>query len=221
MIDHTVIAIAARRDRRTARHISYGLLWLLDHWALVFLVFFGVFLLLPFIAPVFMHAGWNGPAQLIYAIYSTQCHQMAQRSFFLFGPQPMYNIAQLPIPITGAGASDMLALRAFIGNANLGWKVAWSDRMVYMYGGVWLAAVIFAFQRHRRAIHEQSLELRERTFHCQICGLIIGRDHNAAINIKRAGASARYQRDLKTRVRLPSRVDGRSPRLMQFKQIMR
>src|SRR6266851_10530768 len=69
--------------------------------------------------------------------------------------------------------------------------------------------------------HEQSLELRERTFHCQNCGLIIGRDHNAAINIKRAGASARYQSDTKTRVRLRSRVDGRSPRLMQFKQIMR
>src|SRR5712691_8250910 len=140
--DQTVMAPPVRRDRATARRAMYGLLWLLDHWVLVFLLCFGMYVILPFFAPIFRHAGWTGLAQLVYTVYSTQCHQMAQRSFFLFGPQPMYNIAQLPIPITGAGASDMLALRAFIGNANLGWKVAWSDRMVYMYGGVWLAAVI-------------------------------------------------------------------------------
>src|SRR5258706_6826235 len=157
MIDHTVIATEPRQDRRTARRVSYGLLRLLDHWVLIFVVCFGVLLLLPFLAPVFMHAGWDGPAQLIYAIYSTQCHQMAQRSFFLFGPQPMYNIAQLPVPSTGNGATDMLALRAFIGNADLGWKVAWSDRMVYMYGGVWLTAAVFGFLRHRRTIRPLNL----------------------------------------------------------------
>jgi putative transposase len=36
----------------------------------------------------------------------------------------------------------------------------------------------------------QTLELRERTFHCDSCGLIIGRDVNAARNILYAGASA-------------------------------
>jgi len=40
--------------------------------------------------------------------------------------------------------------------------------------------------------HKQSVELRERVFHCQNehCGLILDRDHNAAINILYAGASA-------------------------------
>ncbi|MBZ0277962.1 MAG: transposase, partial [Anaerolineae bacterium] len=33
------------------------------------------------------------------------------------------------------------------------------------------------------------LTLRDRTLHCE-CGLVIDRDHNAAINIKTAGASA-------------------------------
>ncbi len=37
----------------------------------------------------------------------------------------------------------MRALRDFLGSAELGWKVAWPDRMVYIYGGVWLAAMIF------------------------------------------------------------------------------
>jgi len=59
----------------------------------------------------------------------------------------------------------------------------------------------------------QKLELRERTFHCDSCHITLDRDHNAAINILRAGASAPYLSDAKTKVRLRSRVDGSSPRL--------
>lgn len=53
-----------------------------------------------------------------------------------------------------------------------------------------------------------SLTLRDRTLKCD-CGLVIDRDHNAAINIKRAGASACYQSASKTQVRLRRRDDGR------------
>lgn len=56
------------------------------------------------------------------------------------------------------------------------------------------------------------LELRDRVLNCA-CGLVIDRDHNAAINILCAGASAHNQSDIKTRVHLRSRVDGRSSRL--------
>ncbi len=54
------------------------------------------------------------------------------------------------------------------------------------------------------------LTLRDRTLHCD-CGLTIDRDHNAALNIKRIGASIRYQSASKPQVRLRRRVDGRSP----------
>ncbi len=59
---------------------------------------------------------------------------------------------------------------------------------------------------------KHALTLRDRVLDCA-CGLVIDRDHNAAINIKRAGASARYRSDSQTRVRLRSRREGRSPRL--------
>jgi len=59
---------------------------------------------------------------------------------------------------------------------------------------------------------EHNLTLRDRTLHCA-CGLIIGRDHNAAINIKTAGASAGYRSASKTKVSLRRRVEGRSPHL--------
>jgi putative transposase len=32
--------------------------------------------------------------------------------------------------------------------------------------------------------HQQSLELHQRTFHCDACGLTLNRDHNAALNIR-------------------------------------
>ncbi len=54
------------------------------------------------------------------------------------------------------------------------------------------------------------LTLRDRTLACD-CGLTIDRDHNAAINIKHSGASLCYRSDSKTKVRLRSRVEGRSP----------
>src|SRR3990170_3868227 len=77
----------------------------------------GLYVGLPWLAPVFMRLGWKEPARVIYAAYSTQCHQMAQRSFFLFGPKAMYSTAELG---TLAGVTnDPLALRAFIGSAEL------------------------------------------------------------------------------------------------------
>jgi len=68
--------------------------------------------------------------------------------------------------------------------------------------------------RCSRCGHRQDLTLRERVFQCQSCGLTLDRDHNAAINILNAGASATRPidavRPLLAGAALP---DGRSPSL--------
>jgi putative transposase len=46
---------------------------------------------------------------------------------------------------------------------------------------------------------KHALTLRDRVLNC-VCGLVIDRDHNAAINILCAGASAPDQSDSQTRV---------------------
>ncbi|QPC80843.1 DUF2085 domain-containing protein [Phototrophicus methaneseepsis] len=128
-----------------------GTQWVLKNWMSVFLVLFGLFNLLPFIAPILAHLGIDLLANLIYLLYAPLCHQMAHRSFFLFGDQVMYNVEQLPLSLTGNLSSNMLALKQLQGNDSIGWKVAWSVRMVYMYGSMWLFALLYAgISRHRR-----------------------------------------------------------------------
>lgn len=129
---------------------------------LIVTLLFGGFVLLPFAAPIFMALGWTRPANLIYAFYSLFCHQMAQRSFFLFGPAPMVNLTDLPVASGGNLTADLVALRAFVGNEALGWKVAWSDRMVYMYGAMWIASLLYTLLSHRkniRSIHPVTFAL--------------------------------------------------------------
>ncbi len=121
-------------------------------WLILLIGFLTTLNGLPFLAPFFMKIGWEGVGQIIYWIYSGLCHQMAQRSFFLFGPQgfQMYSLEQLPIRLAGLStAEQLLALRRFIGNETMGWKVAWSDRMVYMYAALLLVALTYAFLRRR------------------------------------------------------------------------
>lgn len=58
----------------------------------------------------------------------------------------------------------------------------------------------------------QTLTLRDRVLNCE-CGFVIDRDHNAAKNILRVGASTPYRSDDKPKTHLRSRVEGRRPRL--------
>ncbi len=99
-----------------------------------FLAIWGVWVALPFLAPVAMHLGWVGLASLIYGFYSFQCHQLPERSFFLFGPQFTYSLPAIQEAFRNT--TDAAVLRLFIGSPAMGWKVAWSDRMVAMYTSV-------------------------------------------------------------------------------------
>jgi len=131
--------------------------WTLHNWISLFIVFFGLFNGLPLLAPLAAKLGLESLANAIYLMYVPFCHQMAQRSFFLFGPQAMYSPEQLPLALTPDLSANMLALKQFAGNAVIGWKVAWSDRMVYMYGATWFSAVIYAIISKRHSVKRLSV----------------------------------------------------------------
>lgn len=122
-------------------------LFLARYWWLLFGFIYGVFVLAPFLAPVFMQLGWEAAGNGIYWFYSWWCHQLPERSFFLFGPQGMYSLAQ--VQAAWQNTIDPMVLRHFIGSAELGWKVAWSDRMVSMYTSIWIFGLSWGFLRKK------------------------------------------------------------------------
>jgi uncharacterized membrane protein len=100
-----------------------------------------VLVALPWLAPAFMRTGWEEAGRAIYSVYSFLCHQLPQRSFFLFGERLTYSLPE--IQAAWQTTSDPLILRQFIGTQEMGYKVAWSDRMVSLYTSIPLAAVIW------------------------------------------------------------------------------
>lgn len=120
---------------------------LVKNWFLLFILIYGLWVWIPFLAPLLMRLGWDGPANAIYFIYSFFCHQLPERSYFLFGPKISYSLSE--IQAVWMDTVNPLLLRKFTGTVAMGWKVAWSDRMISFYGGVWLSALIWYPLRRR------------------------------------------------------------------------
>lgn len=72
--------------------------WLGHHYMILFNLLAFLFVGLSFLAPVFMQAGLEIPAKILYTAYKPMCHQFAFRSWFLFGDQPYY-----PRELAGVG----------------------------------------------------------------------------------------------------------------------
>jgi uncharacterized membrane protein len=115
-----------------------------------------LYLGLPFLAPVLMNAGMPSAARPIYSIYGAVCHQMAFRSWFLFGDQAVYPRGSAGIEglstyesATGLDPENLIEARRFIGNEELGYKVAFCQRDVAIYGGMLLFGLIYAGSKKR------------------------------------------------------------------------
>ena len=134
-------------QRRIAIAAHRAVYWLARHWIVAFAALASLYAGLPWLAPILMEAGWVAGARGIYAVYSTQCHQLPQRSYFLFGSQTMYTLEQ--IQAVAGPTENPLVLRQFVGSADMGWKVAWSDRMVAMYTGVLAFGLLYWPLRRR------------------------------------------------------------------------
>jgi uncharacterized membrane protein len=122
--------------------------WISRHWFLLIISIIVVYVGLPWLAPIFMELGWTKAGNAIYLFYMTQCHQLPQRSFFLFGDNPMYSLTE--VQSVWNDSTNPLVLRQFTGNSEMGWKVAWSDRMVYMYTSIIFLGTIFFYPRRRK-----------------------------------------------------------------------
>lgn len=146
------------------------------HWLAVLNVVVAIYVALPILAPVLMKTGAAGPARFIYTMYSPMCHQMASRSFFLFGEQAAYprelagtNLNSLEsytasLPEFAGVSPDnwaefFVAARNFVGNEQLGYKMALCERDIAIYGFVLIGGLIYAIMRRFRPIRPLPLLL--------------------------------------------------------------
>jgi uncharacterized membrane protein len=143
---------AARQRAIGANRVVHGFS---KHWLAVLNTIVFLYVALPFFAPVLMKAGATVPARWIYTVYSPVCHQLAFRSWFLFGEQSAYPRALAGTALisygeaTGLPEDDLLSARNFLGDDRLGYKVAFCERDVAIYGGILLGGLVFALVRRR------------------------------------------------------------------------
>jgi len=136
--------------------------WIARHYLAIINWIVFIYVGLPFLAPVLMKIGAELPAHIIYTIYSPLCHQFAFRSFFLFGEQPYYPLKEAGMvgvktleQVTGfQNLADpfnvsRIYARQFIGNAALGYKVAFCERDVAIYAAIVLFGLIYSVTKRR------------------------------------------------------------------------
>ena len=140
-------------------------------WLLFLNLLVALYVGLPMLAPVLMDAGMTRSAGLIYRVYSPMCHQLASRSFFLFGEQAAYPRAiagsdlrpiedYMPgIPeFAGASAdpeqwsSFLIPARLFRGNEQMGYKMALCQRDISIYFFMLVGGLIYGVARRRGPI---------------------------------------------------------------------
>jgi uncharacterized membrane protein len=125
--------------------------WLSRHYLALFNLFISVYLGLSFLAPVMMKIGWTVPAGLIYRAYGMMCHQLAFRSYFIFGEQLAYPRSNQASPdglsfeqATGLSDDDLWGARQYLGDPHVGFKIALCERDVAIYTGILMFGLIFA-----------------------------------------------------------------------------
>ena len=123
-----------------------AVLWFSRHWLTVCNAFFLLYVGLPFLAPVLMYLGIERAAAGLYLVYRPLCHQLPQRSFFLFGPQAIYTVTEL-MERVGMSIGPDLATRAFVGNETLGYKTALCQRDIAIYGAMLFFGLVFSILR--------------------------------------------------------------------------
>lgn len=78
------------RTRAFILAVDRGVLAIARHWVLAINVIGGLYAGLPLLGPWLLSRGLTLPANAIYFVYGLTCHQLPERSFFIFGHKMCY-----------------------------------------------------------------------------------------------------------------------------------
>jgi uncharacterized membrane protein len=141
--------------------------WIAKRYLLILNLFMLFYVGLPLLAPTLMKLGAEAPAQLIYRMYKPLCHQFGFRSFFLFGEQPFYPLAEANVAgyktfeeATGiTGVDDPYSItrfdaRNYIGSETVGYKTALCQRDIAIYLAILVFGVVYGLTGRRfKSLH--------------------------------------------------------------------
>ncbi|MFN2290996.1 MAG: hypothetical protein ACK2UC_07395 [Anaerolineae bacterium] len=120
--------------------------WLTKHWLLAVNLAMGLFIGGTLLPPVLMQLGWEGPGRIFYALYGLNCHQLPERSYFLFGPDGINTYSMDRVLSWGADPDN---LRRFVGNPQVGFKLGMAQRNTAIYSTFLLAGLTYGLVRSR------------------------------------------------------------------------
>ncbi len=128
---------------RLVRLVNRLILSVTRHWLALVNTGMAVILAGALLAPVLMLRGHARAGNLLYRAYGPLCHQLPERSFFIGGPQHVYSLDEL-----NAALGDVTPLR-YVGNRELGYKMAMCERDVAIYAGWLIGGLLFGLLRRR------------------------------------------------------------------------
>lgn len=119
------------------------------HWLAVFNVLTGLYVLVPVLAPMLMVSGAPGLGKLIYFVYRPMCHQLPERSIFMYGPQATYTLEELWALGVVSPSDNIFARQLILGAVETGYKLALCQRDMAMYGALFVGGLLFGLVRKR------------------------------------------------------------------------
>ncbi len=138
---------SASAPNRFVAAIDRWVRFVLRHWLSLLTLLFFVYITLPLLAPVLMRAGAELPARIIYTIYIPFCHQLPERSYFLFGEAPVYSLEELQA--AGVATGGLLERRFYNGDHEHGYKAALCERDLAIYGSMFVLGAFLLVRKRR------------------------------------------------------------------------
>lgn len=142
-------SVESTNSNRVSAFADRVVVWLSHHWLALINTVLAIYVGLPFVAPAAIESRHPFVAHIIYMIYSPVCHQLPQRSYFMYGEKPTYSLQEL-VDRVGEGNLPLYPWpKPFNGNAQVGYKVALCERDLAIYGALLLSGLVFSLVRSR------------------------------------------------------------------------
>ncbi len=131
-----------KQSRPLILFLQKRILWLARHWELAINSVFAIILAGAIAAPLLMSLGATDAGEWLYRQYAPHDHQLPQRSYFLFSPDGGVKTYSLEQILDWGGTP--FNLRTFVGNADIGWKMALNHRMTAIFIGLLAGGLIWS-----------------------------------------------------------------------------